>query len=183
MTVKKCRPGAQLSKTYVESRDSDGGDLFEIPDSSPNSPAENTVNFSPDPSGFYLNLAEANRDNFTILDSRSPSPTFMFNISDSPVVRHLPLLPLDLIQIWPMRTKVFCYFGLSITISNPCWHGRYVRDLRFPTALSLSCANRNIFAIKDSPPPSPKYIDTEDMFMISQSPLSEVNVTFPIPVS
>ena len=66
------------------SRDSDGG---EIPDSSPNSPAENTVNFSPDPSGFYLNLAEANRDNFTILDSRSPSPTFMFNISDSPVVR------------------------------------------------------------------------------------------------
>lgn len=50
-----------------------------------------------------------------------------------------------------MRTKVFCYFGLSITISNPCWHGRYVSDLRFPTALSLSCANRDIFAIQDNP--------------------------------
>lgn len=37
--------------------------------------------------------------------------------------------------------------------------------------------------IQDSPPPSPKYIDTEDMFMISESSLSEVNVTFPIPVS
>ena len=103
-----------------------------------NSDLLKTVNSSPDPSGFHVNLAEANRDNFIISDSRSPShtssPTYvdtedMFNISDSPL-RHPSPAP----------------SGLD---------------------LNLADANHGIFAISDSRSPSPIPIDSEDMFVIS----------------
>ena len=106
-----------------------------------NSDLLKTVNSSPDPSGFHVNLAEANRDNFIISDSRSPShtssPTYvdtedMFNISDSPL-RHPSPAP----------------SGLDSNLAD---------------------ANHGIFAISDSRSPSPIYIDTEDMFVISDSP-------------
>jgi hypothetical protein len=154
MTVEKYRPGrpgAQSpSKISIKSTDSDDTGLFDIPDSSPNSPIErphdsetvNSKNPFPDSSGFHLNLAEANQDIFTIPDSQSPSPVYidsedMFNISDSPLVCCPSPAPSGLDSNLVAANRGIFTISDSRSLYR---HGGYVLNIRLSTTVFLSCS-------------------------------------------
>lgn len=193
MTVKKYRRSTQPSKTSVESTVLDDGNLFDIPDSSPNSPTERalnsdtcileTINSSPDLSGFHLNLAEANQDIFTIPDSRSPSPIYIDGEDNSKLLLRNPSpapsgldsnladANQDIFAISDSRSPSPTYIDTEdmfiISDSPPCYPSPAPSGLHL---MNLAEANQDVFAIPDSRAPSPIYIDTENMLMISDSP-------------
>jgi hypothetical protein len=196
MTVKKYRPGAQSASKPSVGTDSDDGNLFDIPDSSPNSPIErphnsdllktaNSKKLSPDLSRFHLNLAEVNQA-ISDPDFRSSSPIYtdkedMFNISDSPLRHPSPARSgldsnladanQDIFAISDSRSPSPIHTIDTedmFVISNSLPHHHSPAPSRLH--LNLDEVNQDIFAILDSRSPSPIYIDTKDMFMISDSP-------------